>query len=78
MRVKCTICGRPFNYGDENSPMFKDKIWNDIVNHFGLSEFEKEASKRFYSFIKKGIGLIDKIVISLFVVSVQSLLLEEK
>ena len=54
MRVKCTVCGKSFNYGDENSPMFKDNIWNDIVNHFGLSGFEKEAAKRFYSSVKSG------------------------
>lgn len=54
MKIECNVCGKSFYYGDENSPMFKNEIWDIIIKHFGLSEFEKEAGKRFLSFYKRG------------------------
>lgn len=54
MKVKCTACNKSFNYGDYNSPMFIDKIWNKIITYYGLTNFEKEAARKFISFYKRG------------------------
>lgn len=54
MKIRCTVCNKAFHYGDYNSPMFVNKIWNEIITHYKLADFEKEATRRFYSFIKKG------------------------
>lgn len=44
MKIKCTVCNKEFYYGDHNSPMFIDEVWNKIINYFKLTNFEKEAA----------------------------------
>lgn len=34
MKIKCTVCNKEFYYGDHNSPMFIDEVWNKIINYF--------------------------------------------
>lgn len=46
MKIKCTVCNKEFYYGDHNSPMFIDEVWNKIINYFKLTNFEKEAAKK--------------------------------
>lgn len=36
MKIKCTVCNKEFYYGDHNSPMFIDEVWNKIINYFKL------------------------------------------
>lgn len=43
MKIKCTVCNKEFYYGDHNSPMFIDEVWNKIINYFKLTNFEKDA-----------------------------------
>lgn len=45
MKIKCTVCNKEFYYGDHNSPMFIDEVWNKIINYFKLTNFEKEAQE---------------------------------
>ena len=45
---------KEFYYGDHNSPMFIDEVWNKIINYFKLTNFEKEAAKKFSSYYKGG------------------------
>ena len=54
MKIKCTVCNKEFYYGDYNSPMFIDEVWNKIINYFKLTNFEKEAAKKFSSYYKGG------------------------
>lgn len=54
MKIKCTVCNKEFYYGDHNSPMFIDEVWNKIINYFKLTNFEKEAAKKFSSYYKGG------------------------
>lgn len=54
MKIKCTVCNKEFYYGDHNSPMFIDEVWNKIINYFKLTNFEKEAAKKFSSYHKGG------------------------
>lgn len=35
------MCNRPFDYGDEWSPMLKENIWAEIIRHYGLVDVEK-------------------------------------
>lgn len=58
MKIKCTVCNKEFYYGDHNSPMFIDEVWNKIINYFKLTNFEKEAAKKFSSYYKGGDGTI--------------------
>ena len=44
---KCQVCGKKFAYGDEQSPMLREDIWNSIVKFYNLEEYEKEADERF-------------------------------
>lgn len=32
MKIKCTVCNKEFYYGDHNSPMFIDEVWNSIAD----------------------------------------------
>ncbi|WP_370841529.1 hypothetical protein [Gemmiger formicilis] len=34
--------------------MFIDEVWNKIINYFKLTNFEKEAAKKFSSYYKGG------------------------
>ena len=43
MKCKCKVCGKEFYYGDKESPMLKNDVWNSIVRHYGLSEYEEKA-----------------------------------
>lgn len=54
MKIKC--CNKEFYYGDHNSPMFK--VWNKIINYFKLTNFEKEAAKKFSSYYKGEVKII--------------------
>ena len=54
MKIKCTVCNKEFYYGDHNSPMFIDELRNKIINYFKLTNFEKEAAKKFSSYYKGG------------------------
>ena len=40
---KCKVCNKTFVYGDKNSPMLKNEIWNDIVSFYNLNDYEEEA-----------------------------------
>ena len=42
----CSVCDTQFEYADENSPMLKDEVWNDIVAHYGLQEHERYANQK--------------------------------
>lgn len=48
MEHRCKTCGRTFEYGDENSPMFSYPIWKRIIDFYGLAKYEKEAETKFY------------------------------
>ena len=52
MKIKCTVCNKEFYYGDHNSPMFIDEVWNKIINYFKLTNFEKEAAKKIVKNVK--------------------------
>lgn len=54
MKIKCTVCNKEFYYGDHNSPMFIDEVWNKIINYFKLTNFEKEAAKKFFLLLQRG------------------------
>ena len=43
MKCKCKICNKSYMYGDKNSPMLIDKIWNSIVRFYKLEDFEKRS-----------------------------------
>ena len=45
---ECLICKRKFVYGDKWSPMLKNNVWRDVVEHYGLVEEELEREKAFY------------------------------
>ena len=38
----CRVCNKKFEYGDENSPMLKDDVWNDILKYYNIKEEESE------------------------------------
>ena len=38
---------KKFAYGDEQSPMLREDVWNSVVKFYNLEEYEKEADKRF-------------------------------
>lgn len=44
---KCNVCGRKFLYGDCQSPMLKDTVWNRIVHYYCLEQYEHDAHLRF-------------------------------
>ncbi len=35
---KCRVCGKWFDYGDEQSPVFKDDVWNQVLREHGFEE----------------------------------------
>lgn len=43
LSCRCTVCNRPFRYGDEVSPMFNDQIWQLLIKYFHLEEHEQRA-----------------------------------
>ena len=43
----CQVCKKKFEYGDEQSPMLSDKVWNQVINFYDLEEYEREAEERF-------------------------------
>lgn len=47
-KCKCQVCEKRFEYLDEQSPMLKKEIWNQVVKFYNLEEYEKEADDRFY------------------------------
>lgn len=63
MKIKCTVCNKEFYYGDHNSPMFIDEVWNKIINYFKLTNFEKEAAKKFSStgilWFQRSLGMVN-------------------
>ena len=46
-KCTCQVCKKKFAYGDEQSPMLSDKVWNKVVKFYDLEEYEKEADERF-------------------------------
>ena len=40
---KCKVCGKQFVYGDKNSPMLNNNVWNNIVSFYNLNEYEHKA-----------------------------------
>ena len=36
----CKVCNKKFDYGDEQSPVFKDDIWNHILKTYGFPELQ--------------------------------------
>lgn len=71
MRIKCTICNKEFYYGDHNSPMFIDEVWNKIINYFKLANLEKEAAKNSFLITREEVKIITQTIMCLFVVGVQ-------
>lgn len=53
--MNCTICKKEFEYGDKHSPMLNDLVWNQVVHHYRLSKYEKEARHRFLTKWHRGI-----------------------
>lgn len=47
-KCKCQNCNKRFEYMDEQSPMLKKEIWNQVVRFYDLEEYEKEAEDKFY------------------------------
>lgn len=47
-QCKCQSCGKRFDYMDEQSPMLKEEIWNQVVRFYNLEKYEKEANDRFH------------------------------
>lgn len=45
---KCQVCEKRFVYGDEQSPMLKKEVWDQIVKFYNLEEYEKEADDKFH------------------------------
>lgn len=48
MACNCSICNKEFEYGDENSPMLKNEIWDKILNHYGIKNEEREKARLYY------------------------------
>lgn len=71
MKIKCTVCNKEFYYGDHNSPMFIDEVWNKIINYFKLTNFEKEAAKKFSSYYKREVKIIIQTTMCLSVANVR-------
>lgn len=71
MKIKCTVCNKEFYYGDHNSPMFIDEVWNKIINYFKLTNFEKEAAKKFSSYYKGEVKIIIQTTMCLSVANVR-------
>lgn len=46
-KCTCKHCGKKFAYGDKNSPMLKNDVWNYIVTTLGLREYELQATRQF-------------------------------
>lgn len=46
-KCKCKICNKIFNYGDKYSPMLNNEIWNNIVEYYQLTDYEKKANELF-------------------------------
>lgn len=42
---KCKVCGKPFEYGDKNSPCLTNERWKQVVDFYNLGKYEKKASK---------------------------------
>lgn len=71
MKIKCTVCNKEFYYGDHNSPMFIDEVWNKIINYFKLTNFEKEAAKKFSSYYKGEVKIVIQTTMCLSVANVR-------
>lgn len=50
LNCKCKVCGKQFEYGDENSPCLTDKKWRRVVNFYNLGLYEKKANKLYSKF----------------------------
>lgn len=54
---RCKVCNKSFIYGDKNSPMLNQEIWDNIVDFYNLRDYETEAyirySKQNFGFKKK-------------------------
>ena len=50
LNCKCKVCGKQFEYGDENSPCLTDKKWKRVVNFYNLGLYEKKARKLYAKF----------------------------
>lgn len=44
----CKACNKRFRYGDEQSPMFMDKVWWDLLDFYNLWRYEAEAKAAFH------------------------------
>lgn len=40
---KCKVCDKTFHYMDEQSPMFANEIWWDLLDYYGLWRYEARA-----------------------------------
>ena len=56
---KCKVCNKNFKYGDKNSPMLKQEIWDNIVNFYNLKEYERKSFNKFLKLYKR-VGFKDK------------------
>lgn len=67
---KCKICEAEIEYCGDDSPMLKDDIWNQIVDFYGLKEYEKKAFELFmkaYNKWKRGTKFKNKDEYHLFI-----------
>lgn len=44
---KCSVCDKIFEYGDENSPMLNNSIWQKVIRFYNLEKSEKEKEDAF-------------------------------
>lgn len=44
----CSVCNKEFKYGDKNSPMLKNDVWDAVLKHYNLKEEEIEKEEIFY------------------------------
>lgn len=37
----CSVCKSKFDFGDEQSPVLNDNLWNTVINFYGLEEINR-------------------------------------
>jgi len=58
-RCKCIVCGRPFEYCDEWSPMLKNSVWKEVIRYYDLEDKERSNEELFnyyYDLYRKNKG----------------------
>lgn len=49
---RCTVCGKPIEYDSNDSVMLYEPQWKQVLDFYGLTEYEKEAAIKSYEFSK--------------------------